>query len=56
MLADVIPEEKVKIIVKVLSELPYNVLWKWDKNKLPGTVGKNIKLSKWFPQSDLLRE
>ncbi|XP_034826578.2 UDP-glucosyltransferase 2-like [Maniola hyperantus] len=53
-LAGAIPEDKVRIIVKVLSGLPYDVLWKWDKNKLP-VQSENIKLSKWYPQSDLLR-
>ncbi|CAB3245089.1 unnamed protein product [Arctia plantaginis] len=49
-----LPQEKIKTIIKVLSELPYNVLWKYDKDVLPGKTD-NIKISKWFPQSDLLR-
>ncbi|XP_045762945.1 uncharacterized protein LOC123865767 [Maniola jurtina] len=53
-LAGAIPEDKVRIIVKVLSGLPYDVLWKWDKNELP-EQSESIKLSKWYPQSDLLR-
>lgn len=42
-------------MVKVLSELPYDVLWKWDKDTLPGQ-SKNIKIAKWFPQTDVLRK
>ena len=53
MLAGMIPTKKVEIINKVLSKLPYDVLWKWDKDDLPGKAD-NIKLSKWLPQSDLL--
>ncbi|XP_021199116.3 UDP-glycosyltransferase UGT5 [Helicoverpa armigera] len=49
-----LPPEKVQILVKVFSELPYDVLWKWDKDELPGR-SSNIKISKWLPQSDLLR-
>ncbi|CAH0759694.1 unnamed protein product [Diatraea saccharalis] len=49
-----LPQEKIQILIKVFSQLPYNVLWKWDKDELPGITG-NIKISKWFPQSDLLR-
>ncbi|XP_052741023.1 uncharacterized protein LOC112045603 [Bicyclus anynana] len=54
VLAETIPTDKIQIIVEVLSELPYEVLWKWDKDDLPGK-SSNIKLSKWYPQSDLLR-
>ncbi|PZC71200.1 hypothetical protein B5X24_HaOG200295 [Helicoverpa armigera] len=49
-----LPPEKVQILVKVFSELPYDVLWKWDKDELPGRTS-NIKISKWLPQADLLR-
>ncbi|XP_028175156.1 UDP-glucuronosyltransferase 2B20-like [Ostrinia furnacalis] len=49
-----LPPEKIQILAKVFSELPYNVLWKWDKDVLPGQSG-NIRISKWLPQSDLLR-
>lgn len=52
-LASMIPKEKVEVIAKVLSNLPYDVLWKWDQDELP-VKAENIKLSKWFPQADLL--
>ncbi|XP_053612223.1 UDP-glycosyltransferase UGT5-like [Plodia interpunctella] len=45
--------EKIQIFLNVLSRLPYDVIWKWDKDELPGR-SKNIKISKWLPQSDLL--
>ncbi|XP_038217915.1 UDP-glycosyltransferase UGT5-like [Zerene cesonia] len=48
-----LPPRKIKILSRVLSELPYTVLWKWNKEKLPGH-SKNIVTSKWFPQADLL--
>ncbi|XP_045493448.1 UDP-glucosyltransferase 2-like [Colias croceus] len=46
--------DKIKVMADVLSELPYDVLWKWDSDTLPGN-SKNIKTSKWFPQTDLLK-
>ncbi|KAJ8708788.1 hypothetical protein PYW08_010170 [Mythimna loreyi] len=49
-----LPPERVQLMVKVFSELPYDVLWKWDKDQLPER-SKNIRISKWLPQSDLLR-
>lgn len=45
--------EKIESIIRVLSELPYNVLWKYDKDILPGKTD-NIYIRKWFPQSDIL--
>ena len=50
-----IPPEVLKKIVKVLSEVPYDVLLKWNEDDLPGRTD-NIRISKWFPQSDLLRK
>ncbi|CAH2089803.1 unnamed protein product [Euphydryas editha] len=46
--------EKLKIFTDVLSQLPYDVLWKWDKEELAGRPN-NVRISKWLPQSDLLR-
>ncbi|XP_028035389.1 UDP-glucuronosyltransferase 2B17-like [Bombyx mandarina] len=54
VLPSLLPPERIRILVKVFSELPYDVLWKWDKDELPGR-SKNIRISKWLPQSDLLR-
>ncbi|XP_063533659.1 UDP-glucosyltransferase 2-like [Cydia strobilella] len=49
-----LPPEKVQTIINVFSQLPYEVLWKWNQDELPGRT-KNIRISKWFPQSDLLK-
>ncbi|XP_073961129.1 UDP-glucosyltransferase 2-like [Choristoneura fumiferana] len=51
---NVMPQEKVQNIIKAFSELPYDVLWKWNSDELQGKT-ENIRISKWFPQSDLLR-
>ncbi|VVD01238.1 unnamed protein product [Leptidea sinapis] len=49
-----LPPEIIQMFIRVFSQLPYNVLWKWEKDELPGRP-QNVKISKWFPQSDLLR-
>ncbi|CAD0205781.1 unnamed protein product [Chrysodeixis includens] len=49
-----LPADKVQILVKTVSQLPYDVLWKWNADELPGRT-ENIRIAKWFPQSDLLR-
>ncbi|KAL0810780.1 hypothetical protein ABMA28_010097 [Loxostege sticticalis] len=48
------PPEKIQTLVNVFSKLPYDILWKWNQDELPGRTA-NIKISKWLPQSDLLR-
>ncbi|PZC72369.1 hypothetical protein B5X24_HaOG200273 [Helicoverpa armigera] len=48
------PPERVQMFIKVFSELPYDFLWKYDKDELPGRTS-NIRISKWLPQPDLLR-
>nr|CAI5843306.1 unnamed protein product [Callosobruchus analis] len=40
-------------IIKVLSEIPYMVFWKWEDDNVPEST-KNIVYRKWFPQRDLL--
>ncbi|XP_059056328.1 UDP-glycosyltransferase UGT5-like [Achroia grisella] len=49
-----LPPEKMQMLINVLSNMPYDVLWKWDTDELPNRP-KNIKTFKWLPQSDLLR-
>ncbi|XP_013168906.1 PREDICTED: UDP-glucuronosyltransferase 2B19-like isoform X2 [Papilio xuthus] len=48
-----VPPEKLQAIINVFSRLPYEVLWKWDNELL--VRSNNIKISKWLPQSDILR-
>lgn len=48
-----LPPEIKQLFVRVFSRLPYNVLWKWDEDVLPGQT-ENIRIGKWFPQADLL--
>ncbi|CAH0715018.1 unnamed protein product, partial [Brenthis ino] len=54
VLPSLLPPEKIQVMTRVFSRLPYDILWKWDTNELPGR-SKNIKISKWFPQPDLLK-
>ncbi|XP_035454641.2 UDP-glycosyltransferase UGT5 isoform X3 [Spodoptera frugiperda] len=49
-----LPAEKIQTLIKAFSKMPYDVLWKWDKDELPGKSA-NIRISKWLPQSDLLK-
>ncbi|XP_072938512.1 UDP-glucosyltransferase 2-like [Epargyreus clarus] len=46
--------EKLEMMATVFSKMPYEVLWKRDKH-IEIENAKNIKISTWFPQADLLR-
>ncbi|KAK5649370.1 hypothetical protein RI129_000399 [Pyrocoelia pectoralis] len=41
-------------ILETFKELPYTVLWKFENENLPN-ISKNVIISKWFPQQDVLR-
>ncbi|CAH2098387.1 unnamed protein product [Euphydryas editha] len=49
-----LPPALIQTFVKVFSQLPFDILWKFDQEVLPGQT-KNIKISKWLPQADILR-
>ncbi|KAG6443576.1 UDP-glycosyltransferase [Manduca sexta] len=49
-----IPAQTIRIFFKVFSQLPYDVLWKWDDDEISGKPN-NVRIGKWFPQADLLR-
>ncbi|XP_050683670.1 UDP-glucosyltransferase 2-like [Leptidea sinapis] len=49
-----IPRDKINVMIKIFSTLPYDILWKWDADDLPGK-SDNINFFKWLPQSDLLK-
>nr|AEW43117.1 UDP-glycosyltransferase UGT33F3 [Helicoverpa armigera] len=49
-----LPADRIEVLVKTFSKLPYDVLWKWNNDVLPGRTD-NIRISKWLPQSDLLK-
>lgn len=50
---DMMPDSKRKLILNVFSKLKQQVLWKWESETMPD-LPKNVKLSKWLPQQDLL--
>lgn len=53
MRSNSIDPAKLETIKQALGELPFNVLWKFEDDELPGKPS-NVKISKWFPQQDIL--
>ncbi|CAG9769396.1 unnamed protein product [Ceutorhynchus assimilis] len=44
----------LSLISKVLSDLPYLVLWKWEVDSTSPHLGKSVVTRRWFPQQDIL--
>ncbi|XP_060527648.1 UDP-glycosyltransferase UGT5-like isoform X2 [Cylas formicarius] len=47
------PDATRDAILKVLGSRKENILWKWDQDSVVNQPS-NFKLSKWFPQQDIL--
>jgi len=48
-----LPENKRKLFLSVFGKMRERVLWKWENDTMP-ELPPNVKLSKWFPQQDIL--
>ncbi|XP_064925288.1 UDP-glucuronosyltransferase 1A1 isoform X2 [Columba livia] len=48
-----IPMKKAEEIADALGSVPQTVLWRYT-GKVPHNLPKNVKLTKWLPQNDLL--
>ncbi|XP_023025286.2 UDP-glucosyltransferase 2 [Leptinotarsa decemlineata] len=42
-----------EIIKQALSELPFDIIWKWETEQLPGKPD-NVLIREWLPQQDIL--
>ncbi|XP_017786764.1 PREDICTED: UDP-glucuronosyltransferase 2B9-like [Nicrophorus vespilloides] len=51
--SNLLPKDKLQMIMDALSELPYDVLWKFEAD-LPNKP-KNVQIRNWLPQQDILR-
>jgi len=49
---DQMPQEKLEIFVDAFKNLDMQVIWKWDA-EVPN-LSKNVMISSWLPQQDLL--
>ncbi|XP_034232815.1 UDP-glucuronosyltransferase 2B13-like isoform X1 [Thrips palmi] len=48
-----LPQESAVALLRALGTLKQRVVWKWE-GEAPGPVPKNVRLSKWLPQFDVL--
>jgi len=49
-----IPTDIVQSFVRVFSQIPQRVIWKWEADEKPANLSPNVMTVKWAPQSDLL--
>jgi glucuronosyltransferase len=57
MKASKMPADIRMALIKAFGSLKQRVLWKWDEDRVEGLEEsgfKNIKVSKWLPQQDVL--
>lgn len=50
-----LPKESAAALLAGFGTLRQRVVWKWE-DAAPGPVPKNVRLSKWLPQFDVLCE
>ncbi|XP_071453612.1 UDP-glycosyltransferase UGT5-like [Hetaerina americana] len=48
-----LPDSIRDSLMAAFGELKQTVLWKWEEDSLPGQPS-NVKISKWWPQADIL--
>ncbi|XP_030747028.1 2-hydroxyacylsphingosine 1-beta-galactosyltransferase-like [Sitophilus oryzae] len=53
LVPSLMPTRTKNVILKVLGSRKEKVLWKWDEDQLENKPA-NVKISKWFPQQDIL--
>ncbi|XP_076628225.1 UDP-glycosyltransferase UGT5 [Colletes latitarsis] len=48
-----VQEDKLNVLLNVLTSIPRKVIWKWETDELP-LKSKNVLVKKWLPQFDIL--
>lgn len=48
-----IPSVTLQTFLKVFSEIPQRVIWKWE-GEVPEDTPPNVVMADWLPQQDLL--
>ncbi len=51
--SNLLPKEKIDILMKTFAKFKQRVIFKWESNELPGKPD-NVLTDKWLPQDDIL--
>lgn len=49
-----IPQHLQLEMIKAFAKLPLQVIWKWENASMQDVVPKNVFVSSWVPQRDIL--
>lgn len=49
-----VPEHIHQEIVRGFAKLPLQVIWKWENVSMQEVVSKNVHVTPWLPQRDIL--
>lgn len=53
--ADILDTQVIKNILETFAQLSdYNFIWKWNDKELPAAPSKNVLMSSFLPQNDIL--
>lgn len=53
--ASTMPEDKLKMIINVIRDIPRKVVWKWEVEDMPDKPS-NLLARSWLPQASILRK
>ncbi|XP_064629304.1 UDP-glucuronosyltransferase 1A8-like [Lineus longissimus] len=55
-IAKFLPDNIVSILLETFRDVPYKIVWKWDKNSLKTdqVLSSNVFAVNWIPQNDVL--
>ncbi|XP_070507743.1 UDP-glucosyltransferase 2 [Chironomus tepperi] len=48
------PDNLQKLLVHTFSKLPYRILWKYESTTIHNDLPSNVRISRWYPQQDIL--
>ena len=48
------PDNLRQLLVRTFAKLPYRVLWKYESTTIQNDLTPNVRISRWFPQQDIL--
>jgi len=48
------PDDLKQLLAHTFAKLPYRVLWKYESTTIQNDFTPNVRISRWFPQQDIL--
>jgi glucuronosyltransferase len=53
--SDQLDDTRLMVFINTMQQLPaYNFIWKFESDVLPGALPRNVMITPWLPQNDIL--